>query len=411
MLDGRCIPLLLSLLLLGCADASPADLDGGPPDSGELTDRGGCRGDTGCAANQVCVAGACRTRCATDADCPAKGDICVASACNRYFKITGTRDLISKLTFTPIPEHTGIPAKDLSVSWEFGSGGSKGYQAPGPVTHQFLTVGTHKVTVTFKDRTAKVAPSSASYSIAISHPNYWPRIIPTYYMGGFTNKPVNDLIAKPGNVRAVMVAAFDLYNTATKKVNTTLLDSIHGAGLLAYLDVAQWNAPWTDWDKMSAIMSTLVSSGLDGMDFDEYGGKGSSIDATKFNKLRATLKAINPYFRMIITQIQYSEVNALLTAGAKPDYIALEWYLAGKTRFDEAKALAAKYGVRLAYWVDPTTFARIQKTYKEASAVMLWNLCWAQSTCGTQYPYKSWLPWADVLPFLEKLGSGLEASP
>jgi len=324
------------------------------------------------------------------------------------FTVGGSLDTISRLTFTPDLSALGVDESTLLISWAFGDGATLGLDVVQSVEHQYLDPGPFTVVMQYESTEPGGPSGSATEPLTIAYPDYWPTIVPCYYIGGFTQDPVDDLAAEPHNVRAIMISAFDVYDTANSTVNVDLIDALHGAGLLVYVDVAQWNPPWSVWDDLAEIFVALVEEGVDGIDFDEFGSGGPSLSASQFNQLRSDLRAINPFVRLAITQIYISNIEQLLADGATPDYVALEWYLAGASVFDDASDLSIEYDTRLAYWVDPSTYDRIEQTYEDADSVFLWNLCWSPSTCGGQYPVNTWVPWESVAPHVMGLGPGVE---
>ena len=356
----------------------------------------------------LALAAGCAERYETDDDDSAGGDDDDTTAAEPGFTIEGSLDTISRLTFHPDLTAEGAPDVAFLVSWDFGDGTTLGYEPLHAVEHQYLTLGNHPVTMQYQSVEPGGPSGQSSRFITIEHPDYWPRIVPTYYISGFTQDPVDDLVADPRNVRAVMVAAFDLYDVSTSTVDGALIDTLHAAGLLVYVDIAQWNEPWIFWNETREILTALVQGGIDGIDFDEFGNNGNSLAGPAFNSMRDELRAINPHIRLMVTQQFLFEIEALLDEGGEPDYFALEWYLAGSQLFDEALDLSIESHIRLAYWVDPSTYDHIQETYDDASAVLLWNLCWSPSTCGGDYPQSTWVPWDDVAPYVEDLGSGVE---
>ena len=323
------------------------------------------------------------------------------------FTIDGPLDTISPLTFTPELTALGVDESTLQISWDFGDGATVEPGALQSVEHQYLATGPYTVTMVYESTEADGPTGSLTEPVTIDFPDYWPTILPCYYIGGFSPDPVDEMAADPYNVRAVLLSAFDLYNTADGTVNHDLIDDLHGAGLLVWVDVAQWNPPWSVWDDMAAVLVLLVQAGIDGIDFDEFGSGGPSLSADAFNALRDDLLAINPHVRLAITQIYFSDIEELLEDGANADYVALEWYLSGSFYFDDARDLAADHGTRLAYWVDPSTYDKIEQTYEDADSVFLWNLCWSQSTCGDEYPANTWVPWESVAAHVMDLGPGI----
>jgi len=325
------------------------------------------------------------------------------------FAIDGPLDTITRLQFTPELAGTGLPDEDLEVAWDFGDGDTLDFGPPAMVEHQYIHLGAYEITMTYQAAGGGEPQGSPAEVVIIGHPDAWPRILPTYYIGGFTQDPVDAMAADPRNVRAVMLAAFDVYDTVTTLVDTDLIDTLHAAGLLVYVDVAQWNEPWTSWEQLHDILLEMAEGGIDGVDFDEFGAAGA-LQADELNLLQEDLRDVNPHIRLMVTQIYLSQLDALLSAGGTPDYVALEWYLAGFNRFDETAAKAEEYGVRLAYWVDPSTYHQIPTTYEQADCVVLWNLCWNAATCGGEYETNTWVPWEDVVTHLEGLGEGLESA-
>jgi len=324
------------------------------------------------------------------------------------FAVDGALDTISQLTFTPDLSSLGVSEATLQVSWTFGDGATLDPGPVQPAEHQYLAIGPYTVIMQYESTEPGGPAGSVTESVTIDYPDYWPTIVPCYYIGGFTSEPVDDLATDPYNVRAVMVAAFDLYDTASSTVDQDLIDELHRAGLLVWVDVAQWDSPWNSWSDMGPILVALVEAGVDGIDFDEFGSGGPGLSATSFNQLQSNLRAVNPYVRLAITQRFLTEIEELLDDGATPDYFALEWYLAGVAVFDDAKDLSIDRNIRFAYWVDPSTYDKIEQTYDEANAVFMWNLCWSESTCDDQYPFYTWVPWEYVAPHVMGLGPGLE---
>ncbi len=324
------------------------------------------------------------------------------------FAMAGHPDTITVLTFTPDLTATGAPESTLTVSWTFGDGTTLDSGPVIPVEHQYLTTGPFTVVMQYESTVEGGPAGSATETVTVEHPDYWPTIVPCYYVTGFTQDPVDEMVADPYNVRAVMLAAFDLYDTSNDTVNQQLIDDLHSAGLLVWVDVAQWNPPWSEWNDMAAIFVTLVEAGIDGIDFDEFGSGGPDLSAASFNALQGQLRAINPSIRLAVTQQYLVQVETLLDDGATPDYFALEWYLYGANVFDEARDLSIETNIRFAYWVDPTTYDYVEQTYDEANSVFMWNLCWNQFTCGDDYPYNTWVPWTYVAPHVMSLGPGLE---
>lgn len=318
-------------------------------------------------------------------------------------------DTITPITFEPFAP--GLEPDSLTAHWDLDGDGNFDVEgAVAPVTHHYLRVGDYNVTFELSDQTGATIHSEAA-TLTIGHPDRWPRTVPTYFVGGFTEDEFDAVLAGPGTTRAVMIAGFDLFESIAEQPDGTWeapirqdrIDAIHQAGLLAYVDVARGWAPqafWSDWKALSDWLVQLAEAGIDGIDFDEF---EEGLEAQALNALQADLRAVNPHLRLIVTQIYASQLTALLSDGATPDYIALAWYIAGQGGFDQCKTLAASHGVRCAYWTDPASYAQIGQTYQETSAVLLWNLCWNPSTCGSAYAANTWVPWADVRPLLDGL--------
>jgi len=239
-----------------------------------------------------------------------------------------------------------------------------------------------------------------------------PRVITTYYIGGFDDLQYQAVLASPDNTGALMLAGFDFMQSISDngdgswaiELRQDRIDAIHAAGLHAWVDVAAGWAPtefWSDWDALAAFLVQLAEAGIDGVDLDEF---QTAVDAPSINALRADLRAVNPELQLVVTQVYASQLESLLEDGARPDAIALAWYIAGPAGFERCKSLAEAWDLRCVYWADPSTTRHIQQIADESSAVMLWNLCWHSSTCSSD-DYWTWMPWDDVQPELE----GLEA--
>jgi hypothetical protein len=243
-------------------------------------------------------------------------------------------------------------------------------------------------------------------NVTVNYPNYYPRILSAYTIGGFeTNTSFRDFMNDSGNVKAVLLPIFDLMPWQENyQANQTRIDEIHSRGLLVYAGIAIWQGVggWNNWTNIQIRIPRAVLAGVDGIEIDEY-----YVLGTQHNDLMNDLRAINPNVRSIITHVGISSINASLVAGARPDYIAAEWYL-NPGGYQPLKDLAQQYGIRSAYWVDYTTYSKTEQTYNEMDMVLLWNLCWNGGTCGGKYPYWSWLPWNVTKPYVENLGPGLE---
>jgi hypothetical protein len=237
-----------------------------------------------------------------------------------------------------------------------------------------------------------------------------PRVITTYYIGGFDELQAQAVLDAPDNTGALMLAGFDYMRSISDngdgtwaiELNQDRIDAIHAAGLYAWVDVAAGWAPtefWSDWDALAAFLLQLAEAGIDGVDLDEF---QSAVDAPSINALRADLRAVNPELQLVVTQVYASQLESLLEAGARPDAIALAWYIAGPAGFERCKSLAEEHDLRCVYWADPSTYGHIQQIADESSAVMLWNLCWHSSTCPGD-DYWTWVPWDQVQPELAGL--------
>jgi hypothetical protein len=325
------------------------------------------------------------------------------------FEIVALRlDTISEISFEP--DAGTLDDDGLVARWDLDGDGAFEIEGPlEPVSRRFLQP--QDVTVRFElSSPAGELLHEGSTLLSIEHPDRWPRLVPTYFIGGFTEDEVDAVLDDPGSARALMVAGFDLWQSIAQEddgswtvpVRRERIDAIHEAGLLAYVDVARGWAPqefWSDWDALAAWLVELAEAGIDGVDFDEFGGQ---LDADELNELQDELWEVNPHLRLIVTQVYGSDLEELLEDGATPDYVALAWYLAGGSGFETCLELADDYGPRCAYWVDPSTFDRIEQTYDEADAVLMWNLCWRPSTCVEQ-PQNTWVPWEEVRPLLSGL--------
>jgi len=337
---------------------------------------------------------------------------CVVSEPASFEIVAPHLDTITGISFVPDPG--SLEPEGLVARWDLDGDGAFEVEGPlEPVSRRFLRVGDVPVTLQLADADGELLHEETQV-LSIQHPDRWPRIVPTYFIGGFTPDEVDAVLDDPGEARALMVAGFDLWQSIgqeqdgswTVPVHQERIDAIHEAGLLAWVDVSRGWAPqdfWSDWDALATWLLELAEAGIDGIDFDEF---GSALDADELNQLQDDLRQINPHIRLVATQVWGDDLEELLLDGATPDYIAAAWYIAGGSGFQTCLELADEFGPRCAYWVDPSTFFRIEQTWEEADAVLMWNLCWMPTTCDS-HDQNTWVPWDEVRPLLEGL-DGLE---
>jgi hypothetical protein len=294
------------------------------------------------------------------------------------------------------------------------------------VSYHYLRVGNYSVKLKAIANVSGNISANFTKNVTVNYPNYYPRILPAYTIHEFDDDPAfHDFMNDSANVKVVALPAFDYLNgpihswNGPNSINHTLIDYLHSKGLLAYMGIARWRGVggWDNWTNIEERLPYYIEAGIDGIGFDEYYLNETCCDyivlGAQYQELMDELKTINPNFRTSMTQVYVAgaayaiDLNKSLAAGARPDYIAAEWYL-NPGDYELLKAVAEEYGIRSAYWVDYRTYNYAQQTYDEMDAVFLWSLCWAPGVCGSDYLYRSFVPWNVTKSYVENLGPGLE---